>query len=98
MVKYDYEKLWIAMKNIVNMNTQYHRNMFDIYSQCNTDKKPPENIASNYYAWAEAAELMNNLEEQNKIEVKDEENQDSIEVVEPTEEDEENVELNEEYE
>lgn len=92
MVKYDYEKLWVAMKNIVGMNAQYNRNMCDIYSSCNLEKKPPEHIVNAYYAWADAAELMNSLEEQNKIEVEDnstdEDKEDRVE----------NIELNEEYE
>ena len=92
MVKYDYEKLWTAMKNIVNMNAQYNRNMCDIYSSCNLEKKPPEHIVDAYYAWAEAAELMNSLEEQNEVKEPDTSDE------EPTQEDEDNVELNEEYE
>lgn len=98
MVKYDYEKLWVAMKNIVGMNAQYNRNMCDIYSSCNLEKQPPEHLLNSYYIWTEATELMCALEEQNKTEVPDTDNEDKMQIVEPTQEDEDNVELNEEYE
>ena len=98
MVKLDYEKLWNAMRDIVSMNVQYNRNLCNIYSSCNTEKKPPEHALNAFYVWAEAEEIMSSLEDQIKNETPDTDDEDKMQIVEPTQEDEDNVELNEEYE